>query len=166
MDYDELIKRLQGYEWKDVEFKRSQRGVPEDAYKTGSAFSNTEGGWLVFGVQVKSTPDNLGTDQVGDHKYNMVTDQVRALEKLNETQWKIIKLCDVPRSMADIMKNLDLSHRSFFKRKYLDPLLNGDIIRMTNPDNPKASNQKYVLTEAGIKLIAHRVHTDENIKKD
>jgi ATP-dependent DNA helicase RecG len=51
MDRDELIARLQRYEWNDVEFKKAQRGVPEAAYATVSAFSNTAGGWLVFGVE-------------------------------------------------------------------------------------------------------------------
>ena len=51
MEREELIERLEGYEWNDVEFKRAQRGVPEAAYETVSAFSNTGGGWLVFGVR-------------------------------------------------------------------------------------------------------------------
>ena len=51
MEKVELIERLKGYEWTDVEFKKAQRGVSEDAYKTVSAFANTEGGWLVFGVR-------------------------------------------------------------------------------------------------------------------
>ena len=51
MEKAELIERLKGYEWNDVEFKRAQRGVPDSAYETVSAFSNTEGGWLVFGIR-------------------------------------------------------------------------------------------------------------------
>ena len=51
MEKAELVERLKGYEWNDVEFKRAQRGVPESAYETVSAFSNTEGGWLVFGIR-------------------------------------------------------------------------------------------------------------------
>ncbi|RPH82971.1 MAG: ATP-binding protein [Desulfobacteraceae bacterium] len=47
----ELIERLKGYEWTDVEFKRARKGVPEDAYNTVSAFANTSGGWLIFGVR-------------------------------------------------------------------------------------------------------------------
>ena len=50
MHQDELLARLNGIEWNDFECKRAQRGVPEDAYKTVSAFANTAGGWLVFGV--------------------------------------------------------------------------------------------------------------------
>jgi len=51
MDKDELIARLRRYEWNDVEFKQAQRGIPDTAYETVSAFSNTAGGWLVFGVK-------------------------------------------------------------------------------------------------------------------
>jgi ATP-dependent DNA helicase RecG len=47
----ELLKRLKGHEWTDVEFKEAQQDVPKNAYETVSAFSNTRGGWLVFGVR-------------------------------------------------------------------------------------------------------------------
>jgi ATP-dependent DNA helicase RecG len=50
MTRDELIARLQGYEWTDFECKKARRGVPRDAYSTVSAFANTQGGWLLFGV--------------------------------------------------------------------------------------------------------------------
>jgi ATP-dependent DNA helicase RecG len=54
MTKNELIERLKGYEWNDLEFKRARRGVPEDAYSTVSAFANTSGGWLIFGVKETS----------------------------------------------------------------------------------------------------------------
>jgi ATP-dependent DNA helicase RecG len=50
MTRDELLARLKGYEWTDFECKKAQRGVPKDAYVSVSAFANTEGGWLLFGV--------------------------------------------------------------------------------------------------------------------
>ncbi len=31
MNQDELLARLNGFEWNDFECKRAQRGVPEDA---------------------------------------------------------------------------------------------------------------------------------------
>lgn len=46
----ELITRLKGYEWTDFECKKARADVPKDAYSTVSAFANTEGGWLLFGV--------------------------------------------------------------------------------------------------------------------
>ena len=46
-----------------------------------------------------------------------------------------------------------MSHRSHFRRKHLKPLLDAGLVRMTNPGNPRAPNQKYVLTAAGAALV-------------
>ncbi len=51
MTLDELKQRLDRYEWSDVEFKAARSDVPRDAYKTVSAFANTGGGHLVFGIE-------------------------------------------------------------------------------------------------------------------
>ena len=51
MTQEELIELLGSYEWRDVEFKEARRAVPQSAYETVSAFANTEGGRLVFGVR-------------------------------------------------------------------------------------------------------------------
>ena len=51
MTQDELIELLNAYEWRDVEFKEARRDVPRSAYETVSAFANTEGGHLIFGVK-------------------------------------------------------------------------------------------------------------------
>lgn len=45
-----------------------------------------------------------------------------------------------------------VSHRSHFRRKHLKPLLETGLVRMTNPGNPRAPNQRYVLTDAGAAL--------------
>ncbi len=51
MTKEELLQAIKGPEWIDLEFKQSRKGVSEDAYKTVSAFSNTNGGYLVFGIK-------------------------------------------------------------------------------------------------------------------
>ena len=51
MTKDELITRLKKPEWHDFECKKAQHGVSEDAFRTVSAFANTTGGVLVFGVK-------------------------------------------------------------------------------------------------------------------
>ena len=83
MERDELIERLKGYEWNDVEFKKAQHSVPEAAFETVSAFSNTEGGWLIFGVQDKVG----GFDIVGvlgvDKVQNDFLSVLRSGQKLN-----------------------------------------------------------------------------------
>ena len=51
MTHDELMELLHSHEWRDVEFKEAQRAVPRNAYETVSAFANTDGGHLIFGVR-------------------------------------------------------------------------------------------------------------------
>lgn len=47
----ELLRRLKSGEWDDLEFKESQSMLPKDIWKSVSAFANTEGGYIVFGVK-------------------------------------------------------------------------------------------------------------------
>jgi ATP-dependent DNA helicase RecG len=54
MDRDALLERLRGIEWDDFEVKSAAGGIPDDAYATVSAFANTSGGWLVFGVSERA----------------------------------------------------------------------------------------------------------------
>ncbi|MFP4106128.1 MAG: Fic family protein [Phycisphaerae bacterium] len=55
------------------------------------------------------------------------------------------------------------SRATRFKENHLDPLIQAGVIAMTNPDNPRASNQQYVLTELGAELKARRLgRTDPN----
>jgi ATP-dependent DNA helicase RecG len=50
MKIAELRKLLKAGEWNDVEFKEARTDVPKSAFETVSAFANTHGGRLVFGV--------------------------------------------------------------------------------------------------------------------
>ncbi|HLD04776.1 MAG TPA: RNA-binding domain-containing protein [Candidatus Nanoarchaeia archaeon] len=50
MNKKELIEKLQDIEWQDFEVKEAKSEVPKSAWETVSAFCNTAGGWLVFGV--------------------------------------------------------------------------------------------------------------------
>ena len=51
MDQAALMELLNAHEWRDVEFKEARRDVPSNAFETVSAFANTDGGHLVFGVR-------------------------------------------------------------------------------------------------------------------
>ena len=47
----QLIKKLNDLEWEDFEVKEAKANVPKNSWETVSAFSNTSGGWQVFGVK-------------------------------------------------------------------------------------------------------------------
>ena len=108
--------------------------------------------------QVDTETEDLVTDQVDTETEDLVTDQAQRLQSLTEHQWKIVMFCDVPRSVAAMMDKFGLTHRTFFRRNHLEPLLRGGVLRMTHPDQTNHPDQAYVLTEDGVKLKTRRVN--------
>ena len=51
---------------------------------------------------------------------------------------------DIPYSTKQLMEMLDLKSRDGFRRNYLKPALEADLIHMTQPDNPTSRTQKYI----------------------
>lgn len=64
MNLSGLNKLLKAGEWNDVEFKEARTDVPKSAFETVSAFANTHGGRLVFGVRLCDARRQVG--QRGD----------------------------------------------------------------------------------------------------
>jgi len=77
---------------------------------------------------------------------------VQWLVQLSAIQWQIVGYADAPRSATELLNHVGLRQRAFFKRQHLEPLLAGGILQMTVPDKPTSPNQRYVLTETGVKL--------------
>lgn len=111
-------------------------------------------------AQVQPRRPDLSTAQVENQAEDLVTAQVPALTELSETHWRIIDLCDVPHRLAEILEVLGVTNRGYFKKHHLDPLIQSGIVAMTNPDSPRASNQRYVITDAGAQLKARRMADD------
>jgi ATP-dependent DNA helicase RecG len=97
--------------------------------------------------QLIEEKSDLTTGQVA----NLTSGQVEAYRKLSQKQHKILSFCKQPQSMKAIQEHLQITSRSYFREKMLKPLIDTGLLTMTNP-NPKASNQQYVITEAGIVL--------------
>ena len=81
----------------------------------------------------------LVSDQESDHQSDQVMRLLRALRKSQ-------------RSASDLMTELGLAHRPTFRKNYLHPALAAGLIEMTQPDTPRARNQKYRLTARGKQL--------------
>ena len=76
------------------------------------------------------------TDQAGDQ----VSDQVARL---------IAVLQDGPRTTAELMAELGLSHRPTFRNNYIRPAISAGLVEMTRPESPSAKNQKYRIAAGG-----------------
>lgn len=65
---------------------------------------------------------------------------------------KLIVFCVVERSFGEMLSFMNYTDRTKFRRKYIQPLLEDGILEQTIPDKPNSKNQKYRLTEKGLKL--------------
>ncbi|MGM0578322.1 MAG: ATP-binding protein [Myxococcota bacterium] len=87
------------------------------------------------------TKSGPGRDQVGT-KSGPSRDQVELLEFASEE-----------RSVVEIMDRLGWKHRTKFRNRIIQPLLDAGWLRMTIPDKPRSSKQRYVRTEAGARAV-------------
>ena len=76
--------------------------------------------------------------------------------KLTDKDLQVLKLCEVPRSLGELQDGLGYSNRGYFKKTIVNPLISSGLIKMTKPDKPTASDQKYVLTEGGFRLVQNQ----------
>ena len=75
--------------------------------------------------------------------YEKVTEQVTEQIIGNVTVKTLIQYCKVPRTRDEIQIFCGLRGRENFRAKHLKSLLDSGILKMTVPDKPNSSNQKY-----------------------
>ena len=66
---------------------------------------------------------------------------------------KLLMFCEEVRTIAEMLSYMNYSDRTKFRKKYIYPLLDAEVIQMTIPDKPNGRNQKYQLTAKGFELI-------------
>ena len=96
--------------------------------------------------------DGQRTEQATDQVGLGAGELDRSLDRLSDVQRTLIGFADVPRSMAELMAHAGFSHRPHFVTTHIEPLLAGGVLRLTLPEKPRSPEQRYVLTEAGVKL--------------
>ena len=84
------------------------------------------------------TQSNLVTDL--DTKSQNLDTKRRALSNKEKD---VVNFCNVPRSAKEILERVGVSMHTKNREKYIISLVEAGYLEMTNPDNPKASNQKY-----------------------
>ncbi len=59
----------------------------------------------------------------------------------------LLEFCRTPRTRAEIIEFLEIASGQYALRRYLDPLVQAEAIRLTIPDKPRSPNQRYVTAD-------------------
>jgi ATP-dependent DNA helicase RecG len=81
---------------------------------------------------------NQVSDLDTEHSYSNIK-----RKPLTNKQKDILNFCSVPRTASEIMDRLGISNQTRNRERHIMPLVTAGYLQLTNPDNPKASNQKY-----------------------
>lgn len=94
------------------------------------------------------------TPQVTAHVTPHVTPQVAEL----------LKGMDGVKSRKEIQNALELKDREYFRKKYLNPAIEQNLVGLTIPDKPRSSKQKYYLTKKGEGVLQKLIDNKEGLK--
>ena len=83
MTKEELLQKLADIEWDDFECKASQNKLSEDVWSTVSAFSNTSGGWIIFGVKQQGKQFEINGVNNGEKTESDFLNTLRNGQKFN-----------------------------------------------------------------------------------
>ncbi|MFO1153060.1 MAG: putative DNA binding domain-containing protein [Rhodospirillales bacterium] len=128
----ELLSRIKGGEWSDLEVKAAQHEVPRSAYEAVSAFTNTSGGYLIFGVEQSGEQFEIVGVIALDKVQNDFLSGLRSTEKISyqiattddiiETETGkllVFYVPEAPRQHKPVYLNRDI-RRSFIRRGAAD----------------------------------------------
>ena len=65
----------------------------------------------------------------------------------------ILDFCKTPRPIQSIMELVHRKDRTKFRKRYINPLVDFDVLRRTVPDKPRSPMQKYLLTKRGAAFL-------------
>jgi ATP-dependent DNA helicase RecG len=105
------------------------------------------------------TQSDANSDQVDElvTKSEQNSDQVDELVTKSELSTDqvllILNKCIIPQSLHNLMVEFELSHKTFFRKNYIRPLIDAELLAMTIPDKPTSSLQCYVITRKGEKIV-------------
>ena len=65
----------------------------------------------------------------------------------------LLVFAETPRALKEFMELLEWKNKTKFRTKYINPLLQLEILQMSVPDKPQSSNQQYYLTDKGKRFL-------------
>lgn len=74
------------------------------------------------------------------------------LDRLSEHMKNLIRVMNGNMSRAEIQHLLDIKDDEHFRKTFMLPALNSNLVAMTIPDKPRSKNQQYFLTQEALEL--------------
>ena len=174
MTRDELIARLQGYEWTDFECKKARNGVPREFLRQQQLLRSLgqrtytltnpcrallernqdqadepQVVTIQTGTRLGSSRDHVGTmSGTGDprsYPRSRPRSHSRSTKNVVGNGWR--------KSRGELMTALGLKDEKYFRENYQQAGITQGVIEMTIPDKPASRNQKYRLTALGKKIL-------------
>ena len=97
---------------------------------------------------VRVTEQSNGAGRKVTESGNGVTEQSNgaqsAKKKLTGKVQDIVNYCTVPRTAAEILSRMGLTNQTKNRKKYINPLVEEGLLKLTIPDKLNDPNQKYV----------------------
>ena len=114
---------------------------------------NNNGRWTTYEINTSYVP-GPSRDQVGT-KSGLSWDQVGTKSGLSWVQAKkVLQFCLSERPLLEIMRHMQLTSRNKFRKNFMLPLLDLNLLERTIPDKPNSSNQKYRITPKGKEMLS------------
>ncbi|HHU96109.1 MAG: DUF4062 domain-containing protein [Bacteroidota bacterium] len=122
----------------DMVKRMAECGLPEPKFIQEQDFRT-----IIYRYTPQATP------QVTPQVTPQLTEQDKA--PVSTAVKNLIKVLEGEMTRDELQEVLQLADRKYFRTAYVNEALNGGWIEMTIPDKPTSRNQKYRLTEKGLK---------------
>jgi len=126
--------RIDSGSWITTIRRKNPQVTPQDGTKSGSSRDQV-------------------TKQAGQVT-GQVTGQVGTKLAPSRHQVDILRKCLEDKPIADLMEMVNRSDRTKYRNQVIKPLLEAELLEMTQPDSPRSPTQKYRLTQKGRDWIA------------
>lgn len=115
--------------------------LPEPEYGTDGGFV-----WIIF--RRPNSVTNSVTDSITDSITNSITNSdtnYHIIQKLSDKQKEVLAYCIVPRSSREILEHLGVTYHNNNIAKFINYLIDLQLLEKTNPDTPNNPRQRYII---------------------
>ncbi|MGA9364589.1 MAG: RNA-binding domain-containing protein [Bacteroidota bacterium] len=138
---EQLVERLQDKEQLDLEFKECRDALSHSVWETVSAFANTQGGWLLLGVNNEGVPLGVRNPErrvqelfdLGRNRNKISAEAWRetdiSIEPLNDLRLIVVRVPAVPRTKRPVYINGNPMTGTFVRRQGGDYHCSEDEVR-------------------------------------